>query len=183
MIHVIVGVQGSGKSTFAKELAQKENIEIVSTDAIRKNYKDIEEYRVWEMVYKRMAELTKQGNDCIFDATSITRNVRKRFFDNVGSYGVKVEADCYYPLDVLCMQLHITHKLIRPKTPWHNGKVERSHRNDQERFYDHLKFYSYDDLLIQMKRYLRRSNRILMSVLDWMSPLQKRRELEAARVL
>ena len=96
MIHVIVGIQGSGKSTFAKELAQKENIEIVSTDAIRKKYKDIEEYRVWEMVYKRMAELTKEGKDCIFDATSITRNVRKRFFDNVGSYGVKVEADCYY---------------------------------------------------------------------------------------
>ena len=80
-------------------------------------------------------------------------------------------------------ELGICHKLIKVFTPRHNGKVERSHRNDQERFYDHLKFYSYDDLLIQMKRYLRRSNRILMSVLGWMSPLQKRRELEAARVL
>ncbi|MFQ9798570.1 MAG: DDE-type integrase/transposase/recombinase [Clostridia bacterium] len=29
-------------------------------------------------------------------------------------------------------KLHILHKTIRPKTPWHNGKVERSHRNDQE---------------------------------------------------
>ncbi len=71
-----------------------------------------------------------------------------------------------HPLDVLCKELHITHKLIRPKTPWHNGKVERSHRNDQERFYNYLSFYSYEDLLIQMKRYLRRSNRILMSVLE-----------------
>ena len=96
MIHVIVGVQGSGKSTFARELAHKENIKIVSTDAIRKKYKDIEEYRVWEMVYKRMAELIKEGKDCIFDATSITRNVRKRFFDNVAAYGVKVDADCFY---------------------------------------------------------------------------------------
>lgn len=88
-----------------------------------------------------------------------------------------------HPLDVLCHQLNITHKLIRPKTPWHNGKVERSHRNDQERFYNYLKFYSYEDLLIQMKRYLRRSNRILMSVLGWKSPIQKRHDLEAARVL
>ncbi len=96
MIHMIVGVQGSGKSTFASSLAEKENIEIVSTDAIRKKYKDIEEYKVWEYVYKRMAELLKEGKDCIFDATSITRNVRKRFFDNVSSYGVKVVADCYY---------------------------------------------------------------------------------------
>ena len=88
-----------------------------------------------------------------------------------------------HSLDVLCKELHITHKLIRPKTPWHNGKVERSHRNDQERFYNYLNFYSYEDLLIQMKRYLRRSNRILMSVLGWKSPLQKRHELEAACVL
>ena len=88
-----------------------------------------------------------------------------------------------HPLDVLCKQLNITHKLIRPKTPWHNGKVERSHRNDQERFYNYLQFYSYEDLLVQMKRYMRRSNRILMSVLGWKSPIQKRYELEAARVL
>ena len=86
-----------------------------------------------------------------------------------------------HPLDVLCRQLNIRHKLIRPKTPWHNGKVERSHRNDQERFYNHLKFYSYEDLLIQMRRYLYRSNRIAMSVLGWQSPIQKRLDLEAAR--
>ena len=71
----------------------------------------------------------------------------------------------------------ITHKTIRPRTPWHNGKVERSHRNDQERFYNHLKFYSYHDLLKQMKAYLYRSNRIPMAVLDWKSPLQTRAEL------
>ena len=31
-------------------------------------------------------------------------------------------------------QLGIRHKLIRPYTPRHNGKVERSHREDQKRF-------------------------------------------------
>ena len=103
--------------------------------------------------------------------------------DNGAEFTHISKTDRVHPLDVLCRQLHITHKLIRPKTPWHNGKVERSHRNDQERFYNHLKFYSYEDLLIQMKRYLRRSNRILMSVLGWKSPIQKRLELETARVL
>ena len=34
-----------------------------------------------------------------------------------------------------------------PRTPCHNGKVERSHRNDNERFYKYLSFYSYDDLI------------------------------------
>ena len=83
-----------------------------------------------------------------------------------------------HPLDTLCNELKIEHKLIRPRTPQHNGKVERSHRNDQERFYNFLNFYSYEDLKTQMKRYLYRSNRIPMQVLGWKSPLQKRLELE-----
>ena len=82
-----------------------------------------------------------------------------------------------HPLDIICNSLGIEHKRIRPRTPRHNGKVERSHRNDQERFYNHMNFYSYDDLLIQMKRYLRRSNNIPMATLGWISPLQKREEL------
>ena len=79
--------------------------------------------------------------------------------------------------DCFCMENAIIHKQIRPKTPWHNGKVERSHRSDQERFYNHLRFYSYDDLQHQMKCYLRRSNRIPMAVLGWKSPIQRRKEL------
>ena len=63
-----------------------------------------------------------------------------------------------HPMDKLCRKLEIEHKLIRPRTPRHNGKVERSHRLDQERFYNHLRFYSYDDLKVQMKRYLNRYN-------------------------
>ena len=82
-----------------------------------------------------------------------------------------------HPMDIECRRLQIKHKLIRPRTPWHNGKVERSHRNDQDRFYNHLRFYSYDDLKVQMKRWLYRSNRIPMSVLGWMSPLQRRQSL------
>lgn len=73
--------------------------------------------------------------------------------------------------DLLCQELGIRHHLIRPRTPWHNGKVERSHRNDQERFYNHLSFYSYADLIQQMKHYLTRSNRIPMRVLGWLSPI------------
>lgn len=72
----------------------------------------------------------------------------------------------------------IEHKLIRPRTTWHNGKVERSHRNDQERFYNFLSFYSFMDLKKQMYRYMRRSNNITMAVLGWMSPVEKRDQLE-----
>ena len=82
-----------------------------------------------------------------------------------------------HKFDVLCEELGIIHKLIKPRTPRHNGKVERSHRNDNERFYRNLKFYSYEDLIIQMKAYLIRSNNIPTCVLKWMTPIEKRKQL------
>lgn len=85
--------------------------------------------------------------------------------------------DKIHPLDNLLNSLNITHKLIKPRTPRHNGKVERSHRNDQQRFYSYLKFYSYDDLLLQMKSYLKRSNNIPMQTLNWLSPLEMRQKI------
>jgi len=78
-----------------------------------------------------------------------------------------------HAFDLFCQKEHISHKLIRPRTPWHNGKVERSHRNDQERFYNHLRYFSFDDLQSQMKSYLARANRIPMACLGWQSPLHK----------
>lgn len=82
-----------------------------------------------------------------------------------------------HPLDSLCSSLNISHKRIKPRTPRHNGKVERSHRNDQERFYNTLKFYSYDDLKLQASRYLKRSNNIPMSVLNYLTPKEMRKKL------
>lgn len=85
--------------------------------------------------------------------------------------------DKIHPLDNLLNSLNISHKLIKPRTPRHNGKVERSHRNDQQRFYSYLRFYSYDDLLLQMKSYLKRSNNIPMQILNWLSPLEMRQKI------
>lgn len=99
--------------------------------------------------------------------------------DNGAEFTNIIKTERIHILDIYCKKLNITHKRIRPRTPRHNGKVERSHRNDQERFYNHLNFYSYDDLKLQMKRYLNRSNRIPMQVLGWKSPLEKRFELES----
>lgn len=82
-----------------------------------------------------------------------------------------------HPLDKLCNTLNIAHKRIKPRTPRHNGKVERSHRNDQERFYNNLKFYSMEDLHIQASRYLKRSNNIPMSVLNYLTPKEMRNKL------
>lgn len=56
--------------------------------------------------------------------------------------------------------------------------MERSHRNDNRRFYQFLKFYSLEDLQLQMKRYLKRSNNIPMQVLGYRTPREHRAYLE-----
>lgn len=66
--------------------------------------------------------------------------------------------------------LNIEHKKIRPYTPRHNGKVERSHRKDNEYFYATHKFYSFDDFKKQLKQHNRRYNDFPMRPLGWISP-------------
>lgn len=84
-----------------------------------------------------------------------------------------------HPMTILLESLEIRHHRIRPRTSEHNGKVERSHRNDNERFYTFLKFYSLEDLRVQGARYLKRSNSIPMAVLGYLTPIEKRRSLES----
>ncbi len=78
---------------------------------------------------------------------------------------------------VQLMKHGIKHKLIRPFTPRHNGKVERSHRKDNERFYATHTFYSFEDLCRQLKLYNRRDyNNFPMRPLGWKTPNQVLRD-------
>lgn len=69
------------------------------------------------------------------------------------------------------LQRHgIHHKLIRPFTPRHNGKVERSHRKDNEYFYATHTFYSFEDFAKQLKVYNYKYNKFPMRPLNWKAP-------------
>jgi len=64
----------------------------------------------------------------------------------------------------------IEHQKIRPYTPRHNGKVERSHRKDNEYFYARRTFYSLQDFEKQLRAYNRQYNAFPMRPLGWKSP-------------
>ena len=64
----------------------------------------------------------------------------------------------------------IRHKLIRPYTLRHNGKVERSHREDQKRFYDTHSFFSLANFGGQLVAHQNRRNNLPMRPLHWLSP-------------
>ena len=73
-------------------------------------------------------------------------------------------------------ELGIKHKYIKPYTPRHNGKVERSHRKDQERFYYNKIFCSFEDLVNRSKYWIREYNNFPMRPLKWLSPIEKLEE-------
>lgn len=69
-------------------------------------------------------------------------------------------------------KLNIKYKKTRPYSPWQNGKVERSHREDQRRFYDKREFKSVEDMIKQHRRYMNRENNIARKVLGFLNPNQ-----------
>lgn len=66
--------------------------------------------------------------------------------------------------------LGIEHQRIRIATPRHNGKVERQHRTDTERFYGVLKMYSLEDGNRQLTEYNKKSNNYWKVCLGMKSP-------------
>ena len=69
-------------------------------------------------------------------------------------------------------ELGIRHKLIKVYTPRHNGKVERSHRKDNEYFYASHKFFSFEDYQKQLSVWQYKYNSFPMRPLNWLSPKQ-----------
>ena len=67
-------------------------------------------------------------------------------------------------------QLGILHKKIKPFTPRHNGKLERSHRKDNEEFYACHTFFFFDDFAKQLSVWQRQYNNFYMRLLNWNSP-------------
>lgn len=69
-------------------------------------------------------------------------------------------------------EYQIRYHRIRIATPRHNGKVERQHRIDQMRFYDHLRMFSLTDGRKQLAAYQKKSNDYIKHCLGLRSPNQ-----------
>ena len=56
-----------------------------------------------------------------------------------------------HPLDIFCRENNMTHYLIDRGKPAQNGTVERSHREDQEKFYDEHRWRNISHLQRELK--------------------------------
>lgn len=94
-LYIMIGISASGKSTIAKQITERDNCIIVSSDTIRGEIceggvsdqsKNEEVFRIF---HRRIKENLLKGNNVIADATSITIKSRKAIFDAVRNI------DCY----------------------------------------------------------------------------------------
>lgn len=74
--------------------------------------------------------------------------------------------------DELCRKNNITHYLIDPGKPAQNGKVERSHRSDQESFYDRIFFSTPAELSYKLRLWNMYYNDLAHCGLNGKSPNQ-----------
>ena len=103
----------------------------------------------------------------------------KRFM----SINPDVESSSLFELAAKKLGIEVKH--IRPHTPRHNGKVERSHREDQKLFYSSImeekskqKFTSLADFNKKLHRHMFRTNRRPMRPLGFLSPLAYLRKFQ-----
>jgi transposase InsO family protein len=68
------------------------------------------------------------------------------------------------------MKLGIRHRRTAPYSPWQNGCVERSHREDERRFYRNRRFKSEEEMYTAFNRYANSYNNIFRKILNFKSP-------------
>ena len=79
-----------------------------------------------------------------------------------------------HPFGEFLNEKAIRHKLIPIATPKQNGKVERSHRTDDEEFYNQRRFRKPSKRIRKLALFLDfYNNRRPHSALSWMTPLEK----------
>ena len=107
---MMVGLVGSGKSTYAKQLAEETNAIICSSDAIREelcgdeNSQDNND-EVFKILHSRIKENLKNGKNVIYDATNINSKRRRAFLSEIKNIPcVKKCVIMATPFEMCCIQ-------------------------------------------------------------------------------
>lgn len=107
---MMVGLPGSGKSTYAKELADEMRAVICSSDAIREelcgdeNSQDKNE-DVFKILHSRIKECLRKGVNVIYDATNINSKRRRAFLSEIRNIScIKKCVIMATPFDDCCEQ-------------------------------------------------------------------------------
>ncbi len=107
---MMVGLPGSGKSTYAKELADKISAVVCSSDAIRQELCGDENLQnknedVFRVLHRRIKEYLRKGTNVIYDATNINSKRRRTFLAELRNIScIKECVIIAIPFDECCEQ-------------------------------------------------------------------------------
>lgn len=113
-IYILCGVQGSGKSTYAKNNKDNLKARIVSTDQIRKDY-PLKEIDVFPKAFSLIKEYLSEGYNVIFDATNINKEKRKENLEGIFSYVNRNE------VKLICICLNTNKDLCKERVNLRNN--------------------------------------------------------------
>lgn len=147
-LFVMIGVPGVGKSTIAKEIAERELAVIVSSDAVRGvlyGDENIQEdpARVFRVVHENVKYHLRNGHNVIMDATNINSKKRAAFLRDID----KICPDCEKIAVVVVADKDtcVSRDLLRKRTVGYEV-IERMIANFQPPFYyegwDKIEYYN-----------------------------------------
>ena len=83
LLTILVGIQGSGKSTWAEKQKSENNKVVLSSDKIRQECPNWSNDEIFKEIYKRANESLLKGIDVIIDSTAITIKTRRKMLDAI----------------------------------------------------------------------------------------------------
>ena len=147
-LFIMCGLPASGKSTYAMQLAVKENAIVVSTDNIREllngdaSIQDNAE-QVFKMAYKLILKYLDDGSNVIFDATNISYKRRMELIKRYKKYADSIE----------CVFMAVPYEVCLERNQKRDRKVpeeviERMYHN----FYVPQPFEGFDKVITMIDR-------------------------------
>ena len=93
---MMVGLVGSGKSTYAEQLAEEMPAIVFSSDALREEmFDDVDNQennqKLFQELHKRIRECLKSGENAIYDATNISSKRRRGFINELKNIDCRKE--------------------------------------------------------------------------------------------
>lgn len=128
ILTILVGVPGSGKTTYAKKMLEHDNDTVhISSDAIRKRLYGDENCqndpsKVFSIMQEETLDALSSGHNVIYDATSVTRKSRASILDKVPKYVSKYCVVVWAPIGTCIMRdslrdrsvgSDVIHKMLR----------------------------------------------------------------------
>jgi predicted kinase len=157
---MLVGIPGSGKTTFAKNMAQKLNALHVTSDGIRQELRPNDNWyhpedngKVYEIMFKRTLDALAMGQTVLYDATNMSRKDRASILRQCPKY-VKIECHIIWTPIEVCIERDaarehpvgedVIYKMLkRFEAPFYDEgfdsiEVFRSEYNQSEYYYKHM---------------------------------------------